>query len=798
MMGRAAFPFKQNVLSLVGGKGMADSVLGDDDLAAVFGPAAKRACGAGRVGVRRGEQSFRVDPIVALTEQEGIPAETGEWPAAVGDAGGRYGPEYRSDADLRRDALERNPDHQFFTLVAGFANTEVYRLYDADDLDRKVAMLREEQETRAAAAEVQISVDQLSEQIRNTRERLQAIEERVFATRQRLQSDTIFTIAQRHERDAGAYRTQRRLTDRALDWWDFLTLCGRPMFDAETEDALDLFRRIAADLGEETQVTNLRAVEAGAVLAPGVDIGSPEAVGDPSDVVKILLRSYDALAGQDTMAARRVASARLRDARVALCRYLAILLIEWRGVDDAAAILRRDAADDLVDPVLAGTELDAALRSVVLRGGVAAAAAAAAPREGLVDRFVALRFVQEAGALAQFLSTAQTAATIATPLARPPTGVDADPANRSIMDLPGDLLGMWLRGATEAARATTRAVETFGAVSSEEALRRAGLLNSAFVREGGRVFWDGGGSPPPAATPAYWPDAVAPFERVGGRFLKDLDAQLPLNRTERKTARGGTPIPAWSPDGGAPSPYYSQKMRVLYEQYGAEWRRVKQQLVASGGALAPRDAVLYGTLTGQAAATPEDVVARQEVTSDVGPLLVFSTRVYRADLRLAIFDGDEAAAVVRADLVALGDRMRRMARGEPVRRSVPEAPYRHRPGWVERPENRGVVRLSAIAVAGLAAAWDIVKAHTPFGDMPGVDAEFMQRNQDVRTDFAQLVALKLAVPAQIFPRQYRSNELANLIAVREQNVVERLRTRYEGASARTVRPRGPDAEVFVL
>jgi hypothetical protein len=119
-----------------------------------------------------------------------------------------------------------------------------------------------------------------------------------------------------------------------------------------------------------------------------------------------------------------------------------------------------------------------------------------------------------------------------------------------------------------------------------------------------------------------------------------------------------------------------------------------------------------------------------------------------------------------------------MMRGVPLPRQVAEPPYRHRRGWVERPEHSGVVKLKPIVTAAIGSAWGTVQRASPhLAAAVGGDVEVLQHHPDLRDDFAELVAVQMAIVAQRFPTRYvqvaqRAHNQIDLL-----NAIHRLHTK---------------------
>jgi hypothetical protein len=132
--------------------------------------AAERALAV--VGLPRGDASFTVEPLHGDwrdPKKPRVPREDGRpWPPDQEEGeGGHYEAKWRTEEEERRRILERHPDYQFVTLVAGGANTVVEQLFEEADVlgvFRREQALRTQQ--RLALEEVRASTKQLQEDVR--------------------------------------------------------------------------------------------------------------------------------------------------------------------------------------------------------------------------------------------------------------------------------------------------------------------------------------------------------------------------------------------------------------------------------------------------------------------------------------------------------------------------------------------------------------------------------------------------------------------------------------------------------
>ena len=106
-----------------------------------------------------------------------------------------------------------------------------------------------------------------------------------------------------------------------------------------------------------------------------------------------------------------------------------------------------------------------------------------------------------------------------------------------------------------------------------------------------------------------------------------------------------------------------------------------------------------------------------------------------------------------------------------------EQPYRHRGEWVNAPEHSGIVRLKPIVVAGIDDAYGLLKRQTSYASNTGL--EFLQHDEEIRGDFALLVAIKMSFAAMRFPRQYLQLGMRSFSKDDEIEVANRLIYAYD-------------------
>lgn len=175
---------------------------------------------------------------------------------------------------------------------------------------------------------------------------------------------------------------------------------------------------------------------------------------------------------------------------------------------------------------------------------------------------------------------------------------------------------------------------------------------------------------------------------------------------------------------------------------------------------------------------PPVVVSAEEATPSLrlyaGPF-VKQMKIFNAWLSDRIDKLDDDIREVEVELESSTRRLSNLRRGEITFPDV-QPPYRHRRRWVELPENSGIVRMKPIVVTAISQAFNWVKQFTPYGKM--VDENFMQRDEAINTDFANLVALQMNVPLTIFPVTYRSPTIQDTVTLQKRNVGTRLQKNY--------------------
>jgi hypothetical protein len=129
---------------------------------------------------------------------------------------------------------------------------------------------------------------------------------------------------------------------------------------------------------------------------------------------------------------------------------------------------------------------------------------------------------------------------------------------------------------------------------------------------------------------------------------------------------------------------------------------------------------------------------------------------------------------LRGEYKITRNRLRRLREGKAQLTDIPEPPYRHRRGWAEAPENTGIVRIKPIVISAIGEAWSsIQESNIPWKDQ--VDVEFLQHDEEIRNDFAELVALYISNYSHRAPKQYLQLGLRKVNNIDLCNVVRKLK-----------------------
>ena len=298
-----------------------------------------------------------------------------------------------------------------------------------------------------------------------------------------------------------------------------------------------------------------------------------------------------------------------------------------------------------------------------------------------------------------------------------------------------------------------------------------------------------------------WAAAMAWYEWIGGPLFREegVNTKFPADETLRSSvAYGVQDVPAFSLGlNPRPPAHFSLNMRGLWARHIPDWRLALNKF-DTRQILTDVEAIVDDEMSGGVAIPP---VSLLDKTWRRGPVLVFAIRLYRTELAVARNQLKEEVDRRQTLIDSISDRMSKMLRGEPVERQAPALPYEHRRGWVEQPEHSGVVRMESIVMKGIGSAWSRLKRLAPkVTDI--VDIEFVQRDPQMREDFAELVAIEMSFVAQRFPKQYiqlgqRAHNMTDLI-----NVINRFKRNYKlvktgAAPVRKPRPRAAPGAAWV-
>lgn len=111
-----------------------------------------------------------------------------------------------------------------------------------------------------------------------------------------------------------------------------------------------------------------------------------------------------------------------------------------------------------------------------------------------------------------------------------------------------------------------------------------------------------------------------------------------------------------------------------------------------------------------------------------------------------------------------------------------EYPYRHPIQWISRPEHSGTVLLTPIVIQSLSEAYKKVRLYC--SALKGASIEDLQNCEDVRSDFAKLVAIQISFSAQRAPKQYYNDSHIKNTKGEEADVMQRLKYKYKVVSVK--------------
>lgn len=222
-----------------------------------------------------------------------------------------------------------------------------------------------------------------------------------------------------------------------------------------------------------------------------------------------------------------------------------------------------------------------------------------------------------------------------------------------------------------------------------------------------------------------------------------------------------------------PKPFEPQQAEGLYIKYGGTLLGEARP----GGSEPFRSTqfrAVFRELTERSGKDP-DLRERLERPIRAGPF-IDEMKYYREWLSPQLEEVTEDVERIEAQLEKSRERLARLRTGE-VRFEDIEQPYRHRRQWVEMPEHSGVVRVKPVVVSAIDAAFTLVARLAVYGSR--VDVQFMQHDEQIRGDFAKLVAIEMSLAVMRFPKQYLQLGLRQYAAVDKQSIVQRLRTGYD-------------------
>ena len=312
-----------------------------------------------------------------------------------------------------------------------------------------------------------------------------------------------------------------------------------------------------------------------------------------------------------------------------------------------------------------------------------------------------------------------------------------------------------------------------------------------------------------------WARAMSWYKTLGGTLFEDQRAweaenpggipvlgdgvSFPSNVDSR-----GDDAPIWSPIRGPP-PLISGQTQGLWDLHVPVLRRALTKIEVAGGragastappSTGPSVGRVPRALSAQAAPptlTQDEIDVFTTMSGGVPPanalrgfrdfgrtrwpLFVFLGRLLETDVLLATRTLESATAQREEVIATTRERVNSIRAGIPQVAPTVMPPYQHRRGWVEQPENSGVVKLKPIVSSAIAAANNDIRVHVPhiFQSLRG-DLEMLQHLDETFADFANLVSIHMAQAAFRFPRQYTQLGTRAFNALDHYNVIERFKT----------------------
>ena len=733
----------------------------------------KRPPSESLIGVRAGESSFEVDKIrrMARDDEIRVPREDGEWTPKRRDpdeGGGFYGPAWREEEISREAMLLDDPNYIFLTLVAGAANAPVEKLYNEDSIGRKFRLRLQERQAVRSMEEARVDVDGLRvEHDKHANEQSRS-RQLLAQLRERERGDSIFDPGDKH-RDATRTYIEQSLINRKQRDIGALFENVKPTGPAVPAADMDLLSRLIDDF-DDRRSAETQSMQVGVlaeILFWDASTGAVTFVYKYATLTDMFKR---VLAGR---AERRRAPRIIQRALARLATL--VTLDEVRNPDPAAA---DDAIETAFKTFWDDYRRD---RTIIAMDNLVGTIDDDFTKEA---RFFARRravdlWLGEARALYDMLRTGINLLKVRSVLAAPTLEARAPEPNR-IMDIRSSLINSF----SNSVDAVGAMVDAGRQADGPNALLLTGVLGSNAFKEDLALLalfeqQQVDRSSDEAVLPVTkWASAMAWYEWIGGSLFREdgVNTQFPADETLRSSVTYGVKdVPSFSLGiNPRPPAHFSLHMRGLWARHIPEWRLAlnkfdKRQI------LSDVESIVYDEMSGGVAVPPVSVLDK---IWRRGPVLVFSIRLYRTELAVARYHLVEEIDRRQTLIDSISDRMAKMLRGETVDRPAPKLPYEHRRGWVEQPEHSGIVRMTPIVTKAIGSAWSRLQRLVPkITDV--VDIEFAQRDPQMREDFAELVALEMALVTMRFQKQYTQLGLRAQIDRDITNVINRFRRNYD-------------------
>lgn len=781
-----------------------------------------------RFDVPRGETTFTVqDPDLDLLRNAPVPAEDGRWPDDPDERGAndarRFGPEWRGQMQSRRELLERDPNYQFLTLVAGESNNDVVMLYEEDSmghLDR--ARMRQFQQRRAIE-QAEVTLGDLTTQTTAITTRVVTLERTLSRAQTVLTNDDVLRLRTRHTRRVGDYTRALHNRVEMRAFLAFLRARQAPMFVVDDEANIDIAEEAWAKLRETTLRPPKLGLRGFGALLTVQQIGRNGrrlVIPDFTDTPFASTVSEPPKAGSGTgrVDVEPFVDDPLFDLTAlvdwlktdpswtedplhrvqALERWLLLDVVEALSLNETEEVeLERLMGALSASPTSeAAWELRTFLATEVKP--LAAASLKYAYVRNLLIEAVRLGELMESGQAmqdadstfdVQFGAAAEAAEVVGTRGAGAP--VPMRPSH--IMDITPALTGRWraanlqIQARVESMRDAVISGDNGAMLAQLNALGDTSARTDPLVTEGDESRFAG------IPNANDWIEPMVVYEHVAGKAAFS-DADFPSTAADRLGARDQRLLVPWSAVGHKPPDNFSQPMLAIYAALMPPWRNLLDKIGRAPPAPPKTDFTadeiqLYAAMSGGVFDIATGLPGGAQLNFLDDDAFIFGSRLYYAAADLRRMSLDRSLERWRAQLSAVQDRIAAMQRGEPAIVRAPETPYEHRRGWVEEPENSGVVHMKAIVVAAIDKAWSLVKRWTSLGAHEDIDVEFMQHDIAVRGDFATLVAIEMAKAAQRFPKQYLQLGLRTLNDVDERSVMQRFRRGYGVSYIKTARPK---------